>query len=95
MDMALYNPKRSTYEMLAHHACVVVCFGIAASTKRYVAYGTAALVVEVNSVLLHARQLLIIQGVSRQSAVYAKVAVLNVVTFVTFRILVLGWMTHW
>ena len=62
-DMFLYTwHKRSTKEMLVHHLTVVTCFGIAAVNKTYVAYAAISLVVEVNSVFLHGRQLLKFAG---------------------------------
>lgn len=67
-DMWLYHPKRSTYELLVHHACVISCFAIAASTRLYLPYASLALVVEINSVFLHIRQLFIIQGYPAKSS---------------------------
>ena len=62
-DMFLYTwHKRSTKEMLMHHIVVFTCFGIAAHTQFYVPYAAISLVVEVNSMCLHARALLIIAG---------------------------------
>ena len=48
--------------MLVHHLTVVTCFGIAAVSRTYVAYAAISLVVEVNSVFLHGRQLLKFAG---------------------------------
>ena len=47
-------------------------------TTRYIGYAVGALLVEVNSVFLHLRQLLIIQGVSRTSATYRLTSLLNI-----------------
>lgn len=94
-DMAIYHRKGSTYELLVHHGMVILCFGIAVSTRTYVAYAALSLVVEINSIFLHARQLLMIGGVSKSSWIYRANAILNVATFVLFRILLLGWMTRW
>jgi len=94
-DMALYHRKQSTFELLIHHGMVILCFGIAVSTRTYVAYGALSLVVEINSIFLHARQLLNILEVSKSSWIYRTNAILNVATFVLFRILLLGWMTRW
>lgn len=69
-DMAIYHRKGSTYELLIHHSMVILCFGIAVSTRTYVAYAALSLVVEINSIFLHARQLLMIGGVSKSSRVY-------------------------
>ena len=63
VDMFLYTwHKRSTKEMLMHHIVVLTCFGIAAHTQLYVPYAAISLVVEVNSMCLHARALLLIAG---------------------------------
>lgn len=69
-DMAIYHRKGSTYELLVHHFMVILCFGIAVSTRTYVAYAALSLVVEINSVFLHARQLLMIGGVPKSSRIY-------------------------
>jgi hypothetical protein len=55
-DMFIYHKKRSTYELLLHHFMVILCYTIAVSTRTYVSYAALSLVVEINSVFLHARQ---------------------------------------
>jgi len=96
IDMSLYTwHKRSTKEMLLHHIVVFTCFGIAAHTKVYVPYAVISLIIEINSMCLHARAMLILTGWSKQSPVFRLVAVFNLVTYVFFRICVLGWMTRW
>jgi len=95
LDMVIYHRKRSTYELLLHHFMVITCLGIAVSTRQYVAYGGLSLMVEVNSVFLHTRQLFIITGEPKSSSRYRTNALLNVATFLFFRILLLGWMTRW
>merc|ERR1711997_866471 len=94
-DMVIYHRKRSTYELLVHHFMVITCLGIAVSTRQYVAYGGLSLMVEVNSVFLHTRQLFIITGEPKSSSRYRTNSLLNVATFLFFRILLLGWMTRW
>merc|ERR1712063_47288 len=78
-----------------HDFFVITCFGLAELTHRYVGYAVVALLVEVNSVFLHLRQLMIIQGVSRQHPIYRLNSLFNIGTFLIFRILTLGWMTRW
>ena len=63
--------------------------------RQYVAYGGLSLMVEVNSIFLHTRQLFIISGEPKSSLRYRTNALLNIFTFLTFRILLLGWMTRW
>jgi len=74
---------------------VILCYAVASVTKTYVAYATLSLVVEINSIFLHTRQLLIIGGIAKQTPVYRITSLLNVASFVLFRILLLGWMTRW
>lgn len=58
-------------------------------------YAVVALFVEVNSVFLHTRQLFIITGVNKKEPKYRLNSMINIGTFVIFRIAVLGWMTRW
>jgi len=95
LDMARNNMKKSTYELLVHHTMVILCFGLAVVTRQYLGYAVVALLVEVNSVLLHVRQMLIVQGVPKSHRGYRLNALLNAATFVVFRITTLGWMTRW
>ena len=63
IDMSLYTwHKRSTKEMLLHHIVVFTCFGIAAHTKVYGPYAVISLIIEINSMCLHARAMLILTG---------------------------------
>jgi len=96
IDMSLYTwYKRSTKEMLLHHIVVFTCFGIAAHTKFYVPYAVISLIIEINSMCLHARAMLILTGWAKQTPLFRLIAFLNLVTYVFFRICVLGWMTRW
>lgn len=95
LDMALWHRKRSSYELMVHHTCVILCFGLAVWSAMFVGYAVVALFVEVNSIFLHTRQLLKIMGVSNQDPKYRLNSMLNIGTFVVFRIAVLGWMTRW
>jgi len=95
LDMMVYHRKRSTYELLVHHFLVVLCFSLAVTSRQYVAYGALSLIVEINSVFLHTRQLFIITNEPKSSMRYKTNALLNVATFLSCRILLLGWMTRW
>jgi hypothetical protein len=97
-DMYLYNQKqgqKNTYELLLHHACAITCFGISSHKRTLLPFASLALVVEINSIFLHSRQLFIIAGMARQTKAYKNVALLNVATFVPFRIVLLCWMARW
>ncbi|XP_063221074.1 TLC domain-containing protein 2-like [Bacillus rossius redtenbacheri] len=95
LDIGLNHRKRSSYELMVHHIVVILCFGLAVSTRYYLGYGLMALLVEMNSIFLHVRQLLLIQGVPRGHLLYRLNSLFCLGTFVVFRIATLGWMTRW
>lgn len=65
---------------------VIGTFLYAVNTSRYVAGAVVALFVEVNSVFLHLRLLLKLAGVTKDSLIYSINKVLNVATYVSFRL---------
>lgn len=95
IDMAKNDRKSKTYELLLHHFMVILAFSTAMTQKKYLGYTLMALLVEVNSVFLHSRVLLLMQNWSKSSVVYRINNSLNLGTFVVFRIMTLGWMTRW
>jgi hypothetical protein len=54
-----------------------------------------ALLVEVNSIFLHWRQLLLLCSTPKSSNYFRCVSLANLGTFLVFRIVNLGWMTRW
>jgi uncharacterized protein YhhL (DUF1145 family) len=62
---------------------------------RYLGFVMVALIIELNSVFLHWRQLLILSSTAKTSDYYRTISVLNLITFVVFRIVTMGWMTRW
>uniref|UniRef100_A0A1B6EW31 TLC domain-containing protein n=1 Tax=Cuerna arida TaxID=1464854 RepID=A0A1B6EW31_9HEMI len=95
IDMLLNDPKSKTFELLVHHMLVISCFTTSLTSYNYEGYAIMALLVEVNSVFLHIRQLMIIQNWNRNTLSYRLNNSLNLGTFVVFRILTMGWMTRW
>ena len=95
LDMLLYHRKRSTYELLVHHMLAILCFSTAILIEQCVAYVGLFLMVELNSVFLHTRQLFIITSFPKQSLAYIINAVLNIISFLLFRIFLLGWLVLW
>lgn len=95
IDMAVNDPKSKTYELLLHHFMVILSFMTAMTQRKYIGYTLMALLVEVNSVFLHSRQLLLLNQWNKSSSVYRINNSFNLGTFVVFRILTLGWMTRW
>ncbi|CAL8090955.1 unnamed protein product [Orchesella dallaii] len=95
LDMLMNHRKRSSYELMLHHVFVLSCFILSIVTRYYLAFTIISLVVEVNSIFLHWRQLLIITRTPKTTLYYRTVSVVNLITFVMFRIVTLGWMTRW
>jgi len=94
-DMLWNHRKRSSYELMFHHFAVVSCFSLCVFTQRYLGYGMVALLVEINSIFLHWRQLLLLRNADKTETYYRTISVLNLGTFVMFRIVTLGWLTRW
>ena len=81
--------------IVIHHIVVIFCFGLAVVFKRFVNYVVVALICEINSVFLHTRQLLHMAGYSRSSYFYRLNSLINIFTYVIFRICTLSWMIRW
>uniref|UniRef100_A0A3B3RRW2 TLC domain containing 2 n=1 Tax=Paramormyrops kingsleyae TaxID=1676925 RepID=A0A3B3RRW2_9TELE len=93
LDM-IFNQKISqSWELVFHHL-VITCFGISALSFRYVGFAVVALLVEINSIFLHLRQMLRMSGLAK-STVYRLNSMVNLGTYVVFRISTLAWMTRW
>ncbi|NP_001006071.1 TLC domain-containing protein 1 [Danio rerio] len=85
-DIVFSGHAKASWEFLLHHVLVLWCFLYAVFTHQYVAGAVVALFVEVNSVFLHTRLLLNLAKVAHSSLIYTVNKVLNVVTYVTFRL---------
>ncbi|KAL7642129.1 UNVERIFIED_CONTAM: hypothetical protein RMT77_006689 [Armadillidium vulgare] len=95
MDLSLNYRNRSSYELIIHHCFVIVCFGLSIMTTFYIGYAVVSLLVEINSIFLHSRQLFNIVGTQKSDFTYRLNSLMNIFTFIIFRIAVLGWMTRW
>nr|XP_055036583.1 TLC domain-containing protein 1 [Misgurnus anguillicaudatus] len=85
-DIIFSGYAKASWEFLLHHVLVIWCFLYAVFTHQYVAGAVVALFVEVNSVFLHTRLLLKLAKVSYDSSLYHINKLLNVVTYVVFRL---------
>ncbi|XP_028856891.1 TLC domain-containing protein 2 [Denticeps clupeoides] len=94
IDMILNQRISQSWELLFHHMVVITCFGISVLTRHYVGFAVVALLVEINSVFLHSRQVLRMANMSK-STTYRVNSMVNLGTYVIFRINTLAWMTRW
>ena len=95
VDNLKNNRTRKTYEMMIHHAVVLICYFIQFVIKRYLGCITIILLLEVNSVFLHLRHILLHYNVNKKSIMYQVTAFLNVITLIFFRLCVIIWMLRW
>jgi len=95
IDMLIYQRNRQSYELMGHHVVIIVCFGVSIVSRMYVGYAVVALVIELNSIFLHLRQLLQICQFKKDNKIYRVNSIINLATFVGFRISVMAWMSKW
>ncbi|KAK0130861.1 TLC domain-containing protein 2 [Merluccius polli] len=73
---------------------VITCFGLSVLSCRFVGFAVVALLVEINSVFLHLRQMLRMADLASGTH-YRLNSIVNLGTYVVFRINTLAWMTRW
>ncbi|KAM9846427.1 TLC domain-containing protein 2-like [Aulostomus maculatus] len=105
LDVALNRSFKQSWEILLHHSVVISSFSLAVTSRLYLGFAVVSLLMEINSVFLHIRQLLLLSGqrnklrtdstASRPSAIYRLTTWLNLGTFLVFRVCTLGWMSRW
>ncbi|XP_064250783.1 TLC domain-containing protein 2 [Passer domesticus] len=94
VDMLCNQKLHQSWELLFHHSVVIICFGIAVLLHQYVGFALVALLVEINSIFLHLRQILLMANLVH-TACYRLNSLANLGTYVVFRIATLAWMTRW
>ncbi|XP_069801599.1 TLC domain-containing protein 2 [Dendropsophus ebraccatus] len=94
IDMLQNQKIHQSWELLFHHTVVITCFGISVLLQRYIGFAVVALLVEINSIFLHLRQILLMANLAK-TTVYRLNSLLNLGTYVIFRISTLAWMTRW
>lgn len=72
----------------------ITCFGLSVLSCRYIGFAVVALLVEINSVFLHLRQMLRMSNIAK-GTLYRVNSMVNLGTYVVFRINTLAWMTRW
>lgn len=93
-DMVSSQKLSQSWELLFHHIVVITCFGLSVLSCRYVGFAVVALLVEINSVFLHLRQILRMANMAA-GTLYRVNSMINLGTYVVFRINTLAWMTRW
>lgn len=97
IDIIISNKRISnqSIEVLLHHFVIISIFWVPLFTNQFVGYTLAALSIEFNTVFLHLRFMFVFFNTDKSSPKFRVVSILNLVSFVMFRILTLCWMTRW
>ncbi|XP_043910292.1 TLC domain-containing protein 2 [Protopterus annectens] len=94
VDMLCNQKLSRSWELLFHHAVVIICFGISVIVYSYIGFSIVALLVEINSIFLHLRQILLMANLVK-TTIFRINSIINLGTYVIFRINTLAWMTRW
>ncbi|XP_041808708.1 TLC domain-containing protein 2-like [Chelmon rostratus] len=105
LDVAFNQSFKRSWEVLLHHSAVIPCFSLAVTSRLYLGFAVVSLLIEINSVFLHIRQLLLLSGqrnrpgteitAPRPSVTYSMTSWLNLGTLLVFRVCTTGWMSRW
>ena len=85
----------SSWEILIHHAVVIFCYGVSVVQMQYINFVIVSLLCEINSIFLHVRQLLNLSDTCHTSNIYRLNSLINILTYIFFRICTLAWMVRW
>ncbi|NXW73427.1 TLCD2 protein, partial [Hirundo rustica] len=94
VDLLCNQKLHQSWEVLFHHTVVIICFGIAVLLHQYVGFALVSLLVEINTIFLHVRQILLMANLVHTTC-YRLNSLVNIGTYVVFRIATLAWMTRW
>uniref|UniRef100_A0A669PCW7 TLC domain containing 2 n=1 Tax=Phasianus colchicus TaxID=9054 RepID=A0A669PCW7_PHACC len=92
VDMLCNQKLHQSWELLFHHSVVSLLGGML--LHQYVGFALVALLVEINSIFLHLRQILLMADLVHTTC-YRLNSIINLGTYVVFRIATLAWMTRW
>ncbi|XP_003799142.1 TLC domain-containing protein 2 [Otolemur garnettii] len=93
-DMLWNQTLRQAWELLCHHLVAVSCLSTAVLSGHYVGYSMVSLLLELNSVCLHLRKLLLLSH-QAPSLAFSVASWATLTTLVLFRLVPLGWMSLW
>ncbi|XP_005402668.1 PREDICTED: TLC domain-containing protein 2 [Chinchilla lanigera] len=93
-DLLWNQTLGQTWELLCHHLAVVCCFGFVVLSGHYVGFSVVSLLVEVNSICLHLR-ILLLTSHQAPSVAFSVTSLASLGTLVLFRLIPLGWMSLW
>ncbi|XP_021033761.1 TLC domain-containing protein 2 [Mus caroli] len=94
VDMLWNQTLAQAWDLLCHHLAVVSCLSTAVVSGHYVGFSMVSLLLELNSICLHLRKLLLLSH-KAPSLAFRVSSWASLATLVLFRLLPLGWMSLW
>uniref|UniRef100_A0A0K0FGS2 TLC domain-containing protein n=1 Tax=Strongyloides venezuelensis TaxID=75913 RepID=A0A0K0FGS2_STRVS len=86
IDTIMNTGGFSLFELMAHHVLSTIGVLLPFTTGKYMHFVLIGLVMEINSIFLHIRILMMNKGVDKKSQAFKVVSLTTVVTFVIFRL---------
>ncbi|XP_006246931.1 TLC domain-containing protein 2 isoform X2 [Rattus norvegicus] len=94
VDMLWNQTLAQAWDLLCHHLVVVSCLSTAVVSGHFVGFSMVSLLLELNSICLHLRKLLLLSH-KASSLAFRVSSWATLTTLVLFRLLPLGWMSLW
>jgi len=95
IDLLINERSARIMELLFHHVVVIAAFSITLITDMFLGVVVLGLLMEINSIFLHSRSLLNLYRQPKDSTAFKFIALLNIVTFMLFRIAVSIYLLYW
>lgn len=95
IDLLINEHSLRIIELIFHHVVVLVAFGTNYTTGKFLGVVVCGLLMELNSIFLHSRSMLNLYRVEKSSTAFRIVALLNIVTFIIFRMAVSAYLLYW
>uniref|UniRef100_A0A0R3RL29 TLC domain-containing protein n=1 Tax=Elaeophora elaphi TaxID=1147741 RepID=A0A0R3RL29_9BILA len=94
-DLVINEQSLRIIELLFHHIVVLIAFGTNYATNKFLGVVICGLLMELNSIFLHSRSMLNLYRVDKSSTPFRIIALLNIVTFIVFRMAVSTYLLYW
>lgn len=95
IDLLINERSVRILELLFHHVVVMVAFMTTIVPSLFLGVVVLGLLMEVNSIFLHSRSLMNLYRVPKESTAFKFVALLNILTFMVFRMAVSVYLIYW
>lgn len=95
LDLVINERSVRIIELLFHHTVVVAAFLVTLTTDLFLGIVVIGLLMEINSIFLHTRSLMNLNGVKKKSYAFRLIALLNIATFIGFRMVVSIYLAIW